>query len=74
MTAVLPGTTGRHRAPETASDLATTSADDLRWADPAAFRAAWARGRHAAPEPSGRHAAAEDGDVFDWLGFAPAAD
>lgn len=66
MTAVLPRTSGRHRAPETDGEP--------RWATPAEFRAAWARaGRHAAPETSGRHSAA-DGDVFDWLGFAPAAD
>ncbi|MGY1742710.1 MULTISPECIES: hypothetical protein [unclassified Blastococcus] len=68
MTAVLPRTPGRHRAPET---------DEPRWATPAEFAAAWARvGRHAAPEPSGRHAADDapgERDVFDWLGFAPAA-
>ncbi|WP_409330171.1 hypothetical protein [Trujillonella humicola] len=74
MTAVLPRTTGRHRAPETAAEPGRPPADELLWADAAAFRAAWTRGRHAAPEPSGRHAAAEDGDVFDWLGFAPATD
>ena len=65
MTAVLPRTTGRHRAPETTGEPG--------WATPAEFRAAWARaGRHAAPERSGRHATAE-GDVFDWLGSAPDA-
>lgn len=73
MTAVLPRTTGRHRAPETAGEPGTSAADELLWAAPADFRAAWTRGRHAAPEPSGRHAADEDGDVFDWLGSAPAA-
>ncbi|MGY1771538.1 hypothetical protein [Blastococcus sp. SYSU D00813] len=72
MTAVLPRTTGRHRAPETAPEPGTASAGELLWAPAADFRAAWARGRHAAPEPSGRHAAAEDG-AFDWLGSAPAA-
>jgi hypothetical protein len=68
MTAVLPRSPGRHRAPE--------SGDEPRWASPTEFRAARA-GRHAAPERSGRHAAdserAADGDVFDWLGFAPIA-
>ena len=68
MTAVLPRSPGRHRAPE--------STDEPRWASPADFRAAWARaGRHAAPEPSGRHAAAAHpaADAFDWLRFAPVA-
>jgi hypothetical protein len=61
-----PLTPGRHRAPE--------STEEPRWATAAEFSAAWARlGRHAAPEPSGRHAAYPDGDLFDWLGSAPAA-
>ena len=69
MTTALPRTHGRHRAPE--------STDEPCWATPAEFLAAWTRvGRHAAPERSGRHAGSDrpaDGDVFDWLGFAPAA-
>jgi hypothetical protein len=72
MTTALPSSPGRHRAPE--------ATDQPRWSTPAEFVAAWARiGRHAAPEPSGGHAAADlpdgsDGpDVFDRLGFAPAA-
>ena len=52
-----PSTTGRHRAPE--------PADEPRGASPADFRAAWMR--------SGRHAAPEATDPFDWLGLAPTA-
>ncbi len=72
MTTALPRplTAGRHRAPETT--------DEPRWATAAEFAAAWARvGRHAAPQTSGPHADEDvrgrDGDVFDWLGFTPAA-
>ena len=69
MTTATPRTPGRHRASE--------PTEEPRWATAAEFLASWTRvGRHATPEP-GRHAAGEDrptdGDVFDWLGFTPAA-